>query len=230
VANYRDDLALQKRRDKRAAHQYLQGKQCYQTSLSDYLDAAQDRRWCMPEDVPCDVCGVAHQHVIDPVEKVEQDTAHTGLQLIQQEQLRAHTELAQYRLDLASVKGICLLCRAVKLGFEERSRARQQHERRGRKWLQPYTSCFWCLNLQSICQQAELGAKGGRDCKHRDVVLPLCFRVFESVEGPEWLQEQFDRQFDNIEDYFDWLGEESQFRGSSTIQAVRVTGLALRSI
>ena len=96
--------------------------------------------------------------------------------------------------------------------------------------MQPYTSCFWCLNPQSICQQAELGAKGGRDCEHRDVVLPLCFGVFESVEGPEWLQEQFNRQFDNIEDYFDWLGEESRFGGSIAIQAVRVTGLALRSI
>ena len=115
VANYRDDLTLQKRRDKQAAHQYLQGKQCYRTSLSDYLDAVQDRRWCMPEDVPCDVCRMAHQDVIDPVEKVEQDTAHIGLQLIQQERLRTHTELAQYCLDLASVKGTCLLYRAIKL-------------------------------------------------------------------------------------------------------------------
>lgn len=82
------------------------------------LDVAQDRRWCMPEDVPCDVCGASHQDVIDPVEKVEQDTAHTGLRLIQQERLRAHTELAQYRLDLASVKGTCLLCRAVKSSWD----------------------------------------------------------------------------------------------------------------
>jgi hypothetical protein len=110
----------------------------------------------MLEDVPCDVCGTAYQDVIDLVEKVKQDTTHTGLQLIQQERLRAHIELAQYRLDLASVKGTCLLCRAVKSGwdhdfstcprrfevFEERSKTRQQYERRGRKWLQPYTSCF----------------------------------------------------------------------------------------
>jgi hypothetical protein len=242
--NCRDDLTLRKRRDKRAAHRYLQGKQCYRTSLSDYLDVTHDRRWCIPEDVPCDICKESHQDVIDPVEKVKQDTARTGLQLIQQERLRAHTELAQYRLDLASVRGTFLLCRAVKSSwdhdfsacprrfdvFEERGRARQRHKRRGRKWLQPYTSCFWCLNPQSICQQAELGAKGGRDCEHRDVVLPLCFGVFESVEGPEWLQEQFSRQFDSIEDYFDWLGEESRFGGTTTIQAVRVAGLALRSI
>jgi hypothetical protein len=81
--NYRDDPTLRKRRDKQVAHQYLQGNQCYRTSLSDYLDVAHHRRWCMPEDVPCDVCTVAHQDVIGPVEKVEQDAAtHTGLQLI----------------------------------------------------------------------------------------------------------------------------------------------------
>ena len=73
MTNYRDDPTLRKRRDKQAVHQYLQGKQCYRTSLSDHLDVVQDRRWCMPEDVPCDVCGVAHQDAIDPVEKVEQD-------------------------------------------------------------------------------------------------------------------------------------------------------------
>lgn len=68
--------------------------------------------------MPYDICGVAYQDVIDLVEKVEQDTVYTGLRLIQQEQLRAHTELAQYRLDLASVKGTCLLYRAVKSSWD----------------------------------------------------------------------------------------------------------------
>jgi superfamily II DNA helicase RecQ len=93
VHNHRDDLTLRKRRDKQAAHQYLQGKQCYRTSLSDYLDVAHHRRWCMPEDVLCDVCKEAHQDVIGPAEKVEQDATHTGLQLVQQERLRAYPEL-----------------------------------------------------------------------------------------------------------------------------------------
>ena len=161
----RDDLSLRKSRDKQAAHRYLQGKQCYRTSLTDYLDIAQHRRWCMPEDVPCDICEVAHEDAIDQRSSVEQDATHTGLQLIQQERLRAHTELAQYRLGLASVKGTCLFCRTIKQSwdhefsacprrfevFEQRTKARQRHEQRGRKWLQPYTSCFWCLNPQSIC-------------------------------------------------------------------------------
>ena len=198
VHNLRDDLTLRKRRDKQAAHQYLEGKQCYRTSLSDYLDVAHHRRWCMPEDVLCDVCKQAHQDVIGPAEKVEQDATHTGLQLVQQERLRAHTELAQYRLDLASIKGTCLFCRAVGQNwdheflvcpqrfelFEQRTKAKQRHEQRGRKWLQPYTSCFWCLNPQSICQRAELiGRKSVGVCEYGDVVLPLCYGVFESVEG-----------------------------------------------
>ncbi|KAM0713375.1 hypothetical protein Q7P37_010337 [Cladosporium fusiforme] len=244
TSNHRDDLSLRKQQDKRAVHRYLQGDQCYRTSLSDYLDTAQHRRWCMPEDVPCEICKIAHEETIDPAEKVEQREIHTGLQTIQQERLRAQTELAQYRLDLASVKGTCLLCRAVGQRwehefsacprrfevFEERNKARRRHEGRGRKWLQPYTSCFWCLNPQSICQQAELGNGGGRGCEHRDLVLPLCFGMFERVDGGEWLREQFDRDFENIEEYFDWLGEKSRFGGGSVIQAVRVAGLALQSI
>lgn len=68
VHNCRDDLTLRNRRDKQAAHQYLQGKQCYRTSLSDYLDVAPHRRWCMPEDVLCDICDEAHQDLIGPIQ------------------------------------------------------------------------------------------------------------------------------------------------------------------
>jgi superfamily II DNA helicase RecQ len=241
---HRDDLSLRKSRDKQAAHRYLQGKQCYRTSLTDYLDVAQHRRWCMPDDVPCDICGVAHEDAIGQPGSVERDTTYTGLQLIQQERLRAHTEMAQYRLDLASVKGTCLFCRAIRQSwdhefsacprrfevFEQRTKARQRHEQRGRKWLQPYTSCFWCLNPQSICQRAELAGKSTSVCEYRDVVLPLCYGVFESVEGVDWLQEQFGRSFVDIEAFFDWLGEGTRFGGDDSIQAVRLAALALRSI
>ena len=244
VHSCRDDLTLRKRRDKQAMHKYLLGEQCFRTSLSDYLDAAHHRRWCMPEDVLCDFCTEAHQDTIEPLKKAEQAAVHTGLQLMQQERLRAHTELAQYRLNLASVKGTCLLCRAVRQSwdhafstcprrfevFEERNKARERQEGRGRKWLQAYTSCFWCLNPQSICQRAELGGRGSMGCEYRDIVLPICFGVFESVEGLPWLHEQFERKFDSVEEYFDWLGEKTQFGGASAIQAVRVAHLALRSI
>ena len=66
----------------------------------------------MLEDVPCDIYGVAHEDAIGQPGSVDRDTTYTGLQLIQQERLRAYTEMAQYRLDLASVKGTYLFCRA----------------------------------------------------------------------------------------------------------------------
>ncbi|KAI7295671.1 hypothetical protein KC343_g82 [Hortaea werneckii] len=244
TSNYREDVSLRKRQDKQAVHRYLQSEQCYRTSLSDHLDVSRHRRWCMPEEIPCDICKVAHQDPINPVESVQQNTSHTGLGLIQQERLRAQTELAQYRLDLASVKWTCLLCRAVRQNwdhtfstcprrfevFEQRNKARQRHEGRGRKWLQAYTSCFWCLNPQSICQQAELGGRGWYGLRTQRHRTPALLRIFEGVEGPGWLHEQFERKFEKMEDYFDWLGEESRFGGGSEIQAVRVAGLALRLI
>lgn len=64
-------------------------------------------------------------------------------------------------------------------------------------------------------------------CEHKDVVLPLCFGIFESVGGADWLKEQFGREFSDIETYFDWLGESTQFGPGSAIQAVRVAALAL---
>ena len=109
----------------------------------------------------------------------------------------------------------------------ERNKARKRHEERGRMWIQPYTSRFWCLNPQSICQQAEQGGKSGRECEYRDAVLPLCVGIFRSVKGFGWLEERFEREFKGIEEYFDWLGEESEFGGGRAIQAVRVAGEGL---
>lgn len=114
ASNYREDGSLRKRQDKQAVQKYLQSEQCYRTSLNHYLDISRHRRWCIPEDKACDICKVAHRDPIDPVERVQQDKSHTGLEVIQQERLRAQTELAQYRLDLASVSGTYLLCRAVR--------------------------------------------------------------------------------------------------------------------
>ena len=112
--------------------------------------------------------------------------------------------------------------------FRDRAQARQRHEGRGRRWLQPYTSCFWCLNPQSICQHAELSDQDTDTCEHPNVVLPLCFGVYESLGGDRWLREHFGREFISVQSYFDWLGEETRFGGDRAIQAVRVAATALR--
>ena len=236
------DIGLRKKRDRQAVHRYLQGGQCYRTSLSEYLDAVQHRRWCMPEDVACDICTVCHEETIPPRETVERQNTHTGLSLIQQAQLRAHSEMIRYREDLAAVCGTCLLCRAtdkrwdhVFAGcprrhalFQERKKARLRHEEGGRQWLQAYTVCFWCFNPQSICRRAEhrTSQDEGR-CEFGDIVLPLCYGVFHSIRGPLWLKEQFGREFTDVGKFFDWLGEESLFGGQTVIQAVRVAAESL---
>jgi superfamily II DNA helicase RecQ len=79
TSNHKEDRSLRKLKDKQAVHRYLLSEQCYRTSLSDFLDMPQHRRWCMTEDVLCDVCKVAHKDSIEQVEKTEEDTAHTGL-------------------------------------------------------------------------------------------------------------------------------------------------------
>ena len=107
------DVSLRKKRDRQAVHRYLQGDQCYRTSLSEYLDVVRHWRWCMPEDVPCDICEVCHEEPIPRRESIKRKSTHTGLARMQQAQLQAHSELVRYREDLAAVCGTCLICRAT---------------------------------------------------------------------------------------------------------------------
>ena len=173
ASNHKGDRSLRKQKAKQAVHRYLQGQQCYRTSLSEYLDIAQDRRWCIAEDIACDVCKEVHKDKITPQERRGNAGVYTGLQIMQQQRLQEQTELEQYQLDLAGAKGICLLYRAMRTSwdhtfstcarrhevFRERNKARQRHEGQGKMWIQPYVSCFWCLNPQLICQRVEQGSK-----------------------------------------------------------------------
>lgn len=236
------DMGLRKDRDRLTVHRYLRGEQCYRTSLTETLDAPYHRRWCMPDDVPCDVCGSSHSEPAPAREGRKGSIGHSGSSTIQRERLQAHTELSQYREHLAAMKGVCLLCRGKderwdhsfstchwrRKVFQERKRTQERHKARGRQWLRPYTACFWCLNPQSICQRAEArGEDGGEECEHGDAVLPMCYGIFSSVGGLDWLYDRFQRKFADVEGYFDWLGEESEFGGGQAIQAVRVAAMAL---
>lgn len=49
-----------------------------------------------------------------------------------------------------------------------------------------------------------------------------------SIQGVLWIYERFGRSFSSVNTFFDWLGEETVFGGSSAIQAVRVVAAALR--
>lgn len=239
------DISLGKQRERQAMHKYLESDQCFRTSLSEYLDYPEQRRWCMPEDVLCDICQQSHEEPIRPSGKdseVEGAMESTGNEVIERARQREHLELARYREDLIAVRGSCALCRVMedqwdhdfrtcqrRIGvFQESKRARRRGESKGGQWLQPYSACFWCLNPQSICQRASGGVREqGERCEEADVVLPLCFGVFRRSTGAGWLSERFGRGFQDMESYFDWLGEESEFGGGKAIQAVRVAAEVL---
>lgn len=245
VTNIRDDLSLAKQREKRAVHTYLRGEQCFRTSLSECLDAPQHRRWCMPQDVPCDVCGVGHTEPIGlqlmtDIKRDQRD--HTGFDAIQKNGLRLHNDFTRYKEGLTALQGTCLLCRALNLRwdhefsvcgrrhevFDERMKARRRHEARGKTWLQAYTACYWCLNPQMLCSRADPKRCTEREnCEYGDLILPICHGVFQSASGPAWLLQQFGRQFGSVEGFYDWLGEKSQFGGCVAIQAVRVAAEAI---
>lgn len=234
----REDLSLTKRRERQAMRRYLRGEQCFRTSLSEYLDAAWQRRWCMTEDVPCDVCQTSHNEPIEPPQVGQGEKRHTGLETIRQRQLQEQGELARYVEGLAAVRDMCVLCRAMEerwdhdfgqcrqrhAVFEQRRQTRRRHEEKGGQWLAAYSGCFWCLQPQGICRRAETGAM----CEFGDVVLPVCYGVFHSGSGMEWLKREFGQRFRDVEGYMDWVGEESVLGGERATQGVRVAARKLR--
>ena len=222
---------------------YLQHQQCRRTSLGEHLDAPGHWRWCMGHDVPCDVCQTSHEEPIGPPPTTgpnASQTSHTGVDAIHRARLEEQTELSRYVEDLAAVRGSCLLCRATGQQwdhaffacdrrfkvFRKRDEIRNRHKARGRAWLQPFAACFWCWNPQSVCPRADRdGNNGIGKCKNGDVVLPLCYGVYERAGGRGWLHERFGREFESMDSYMDWLGEGSNFGGRKAIQAVRAKAL-----
>ncbi|KAK0949655.1 hypothetical protein LTS01_025774, partial [Friedmanniomyces endolithicus] len=92
------DSSLGKRRERQAVHRYLESRQCFRTSLSEHLDSPDQRRWCMPEDVPCDGCRRCHDEPIEPPKRAthngETVTGLTGAKMIRMTRQKEHFELA----------------------------------------------------------------------------------------------------------------------------------------
>ncbi len=166
----------------------------------------------------------------------------TGDNIVQRARQMEIAELARYWEDLKMVRGSCLLCRAGDNRWDQafstchrrhdmlgqRTKARQRHASDGQQWLRPYMACFWCLNPQSVCRQANPETHvESSSCEENNLVLPLCDGIFDSAHDSGWLHDQFGRRFDTIAEYLDWLGKESSFGGDRTIQAVRVAAAAL---
>ncbi|KAK0302163.1 hypothetical protein LTR01_008930 [Friedmanniomyces endolithicus] len=104
------DESLGKLRERRAMQQYLDGRQCFRTSLSEHLDAPEHRRWCMAGEVPCDICQSGHEDMIGPngrQQKIETaNNSFTGEMMVQRARQKDLAELADYQEDLKVLEAI----------------------------------------------------------------------------------------------------------------------------
>lgn len=168
---------------------------------------------------------------------------NSGEDIIAKGRLKQYTEIAMYRDHIVAMRGICAFCRVRNEAwdykfsrcaqrhqvFQLRAEARRRLEARGRTWLRQFSACFWCLNPQAMCSR--VGSEDDRNksqCNFPNVVLPLCYGVYSSPDGPTWVKEHFERTFNTVDEYIEWLGEETEFGGVKAVQAVRVTAEALR--
>ena len=120
-------------------------------------------------------------------------------------------ELSRYEEDLLAVQGTCLLCRAGGEVwnhpfstcprqydfFAAKDRVREQC---GGRWTAPFAACYWCYNPQLMCPRADPNSTV-ESCLYGDIVMPLCYRVFQGVGSNKWLQDRFGRSFASVEDF-----------------------------
>ena len=182
---------------------------------------------------------------------------HSGLDMVNIGRVREYRELSKYKEDLAGMKGICGLCRTTgdrwdhefrecrrrQEVFRARREVREQLKRKGKEWIEGYKACFWCLNPQGICSRASRGGgketeRGGKkrereewvECEFGEVVLPVCYGVWMRMDGRRWIEEEFGRKFNRVEEYMEWIGKGSEFGGLEAVEGVRVCWGAMREI
>ena len=68
------------------------------------------------------------------------------------------------------------------------------------------------------------------ECQFPDIVMPICYRVYKQVGGPEWLQKHFQWSFKTELEYMLWLGETVSLEGNECIQANCIAALTLAEL
>jgi superfamily II DNA or RNA helicase len=225
--------------ERRALHRYLLGQDCRRACLSEHLDSEPYWRRCRAdEDVVCDICSAGPALASSPAPSPEPALQYTGSAAIQEKRRRADLELSRYQEDLLAVQGTCLLCRAFGDAwdhafstcwrrfefFEARNRVKDQKQEG--PWITPYHACYWCYNPQAVCQRAD-PESNCQSCLYADIVMPLCYGIFHGGGAEQWLEEQFQRTFTDVDEFLKWCGQAASFGGGKAIWGVRVAAAAL---
>lgn len=239
--------------DQEAMQLYLAARHCHRGVLSQFLDAEKDWRWCMAGDEACRVCdephgqarpaGLAFSFPSPPPGDETAVATHTGPgEVLRQDQMNEEV-FRRYRTDLEEMAGICLYCRTRALDFEHgpgscrlkwdwiraKSEALKIGRGKGRGWMEKYVACWKCYQPQDICRAADPDGDETA-CRFPDMVMPLCYGVFQRAGAERWLQKHFGVRFSKQIDYMRWLGETSTLGGRPCIQANRVAAVALAEL
>ncbi|KFZ20411.1 hypothetical protein V501_00159 [Pseudogymnoascus sp. VKM F-4519 (FW-2642)] len=78
----------------------------------------------------------------------------------------------------------------------------------------------------AICQQAD-PESDCQSCLYADIVMPLCYGIFCGSSAEEWLLEQFQQRFGDVDEFLRWCGRATSFGGGKAIWGVRVAAAAL---
>jgi hypothetical protein len=99
-------------------------------------------------------------------------------------------------------------------------------KRQGKEWMAAYVVCWKCFQPQEMCRVADVEEEES-ECQYPDMVIPLCYGVYQGVGGPQWILERFGRRFHDETAYMIWLGEKGRFGGLVCTQAHCVAAEAL---
>lgn len=220
--------------DSAAMSDYLTTALCRRASLSRCLDPLPHVEQCAEGPHRCDNCSGrsrAHAKERAAYETVVESEPDFSGALAMRLALKSNDALLRHlREDLVTLKGTCLLCRVRgrwdfdhafercrhRYPFFEAKKARERQTRRLR-WFQPYTACYNCALPQALCVPQEVTT-----CEFRDMLMPLCWGMYELDPTFEWFYQTFARRFDSCIDYLQWLGSEAMFAGQRVIKGVLV--------
>lgn len=99
--------------------------------------------------------------------------------------------------------------------------------------MEDYTACFMCYLPQTICPRADPEARADdsskkeKECRFRDMVMPLCYGAFFQKGPRARIKKHFPRTFSNVDEYMRWLGKATTFGDAPCAQVVCVAAVLL---
>lgn len=240
----------------RALDGYISATSCRAYELSQYLD--EEGVACKPGAAMCDNCYRAGVQPIAPEIAGREDwgRAEDGLQDLEcgRDLLRGQMQqqawgLADYQKGIEMWRGVCMICYHLpRVASGQEGHARHSMERCGNEaryryfdskkqanahgkgrggWFRGYSSCFQCFQPQKICDQRWRGG-----CEFPDLVLPLCWAVFQRGGWAEAFLNGLGGgavKGDEIE-YMLWLGGERWMFGERSSNAIAVVECVLQQM